>query len=187
LQHRVKNSFLMIMSMIELSQKSLSDSDSSTVLNEIHARISAIAEMYNLLYQSESLNSIRLDLYLAKIVLLTTNLHTNINIESNFEELKCNSDIAIPAGIITTELLTNAIKYAYEAEEKKPIRFSLGLRKNSAIITVSDKGRGLPEDYNLDDPPTLGFKLIKSLAEQIDGKFKVKSGRGTTCSLKFDI
>jgi len=57
----------------------------------------------------------------------------------------------------------------------------------TAIVTVADDGVGLPKDVRFDETDTLGLRLVRSLADQLDGAINVQNGRGTTFRLTFPI
>jgi two-component sensor histidine kinase len=57
-------------------------------------------------------------------------------------------------------------------------------------VDVSDQGVGLPQDFDIDQPrASLGFKVIKSLVAQLDGRIAVASNtpNGTVVQLDFPL
>ncbi len=155
------------------------------ILDDLHTRVSAIAEMYSLLYQDEQLHSIRLDQYLKKIVSLVTRSYSKIKLDSRFEDVLCSTNYAIPAGIITAELLTNAAKYAYSPTDEKYIKFRLAKEDQNIRLTISDRGKGIPPTLDVENSPTMGFKLVHALNEQIRGTLTLDSTNGTKWTLNF--
>jgi two-component sensor histidine kinase len=55
-------------------------------------------------------------------------------------------------------------------------------------VEVADQGIGLPKDFDLDQPrASLGFKVIKSLVAQLDGRITVSAtGQGGT-TIRLDV
>ena len=44
----------------------------------------------------------------------------------------------------------------------------------SFILTVSDDGVGVPENLEIEDIESLGFQLVNSLVDQLDGEFELE-------------
>ncbi|MBI4275554.1 MAG: sensor histidine kinase [Rhizobiales bacterium] len=90
------------------------------------------------------------------------------------EPMQLSGSHAIALGMATHELITNAIKHAYDEGEPGPIDVSL--KRNSAdtfVFRFTDRGRGLPEDFQIDTAASLGMKMIISTARQLGGTFEV--------------
>ena len=95
------------------------------------------------------------------------------------------ADMAIPLGLLINELVTNSAKHAYP-DGSGEIRVSGERRGADLHVEVSDLGIGLPKDFDIDQPrASLGFKVIKSLLAQLDGRFDVASNmpKGVTGEL----
>jgi signal transduction histidine kinase len=100
-------------------------------------------------------------------------------------------------------VLNNAIKYSQPDSE--PIEVSYKHRESFAVVRITDKGIGIPEEelshifepfYRVDKSRTkdtggygLGLSLCKTIMEAHDGKIEVTSGpeEGTTVSLFFPL
>ena len=54
-------------------------------------------------------------------------------------------------------------------------------------MTVSDNGVGIPENLDIEDLDTLGFQLVTSLVDQLDGEFKLKRNNGTEFTMRFTV
>ena len=94
-----------------------------------------------------------------------------------------NADTAIPIGLMLTELLTNAIKYAY-GEEGGVIDVGLHARDGQIVLSVRDKGRGLPTDFDMKAASrlSLGMRMITSLARQLRGEVRFDDAAPGTCA-----
>jgi two-component sensor histidine kinase len=53
------------------------------------------------------------------------------------------------------------------------------------VLSVADDGIGLPADLDPANAPTLGLKLVGTLARQLDGDLQVERGPGTRFSIRF--
>ena len=187
LQHRVKNSFNMLYSMIQLSADSGVGREAQTLLTEISAKIKAVAEMYDLLYQTDALLSVCLDDYHKRILDSIPAFSDNVTIDSSFDAITLSSKLAIPVGIITAELINNAIKHAYPDGREGVIEVSLKKAKKDAILAVRDDGTGFPADFDPVNTKSLGLKMINTLTQQLDGSFSMETKGGTVCILQFPL
>ncbi len=96
---------------------------------------------------------------------------------------------AVPVGLIINELLSNALKHAFDGMDEGKIEVILTASADGRInLTVSDDGAGLPHGFDINESKTLGLRLVKILAEdQLQGTLKVTSDGGTTFRIEFDI
>jgi two-component sensor histidine kinase len=85
-------------------------------------------------------------------------------------------DQAIPCGLITNELVSNALKYAYPEADRGVItlRFQ-NVSEEQVELEVSDEGVGLPPEMDFAKNDSLGVYLVQALTEQIDGELVVTS------------
>ncbi len=188
LQHRVKNSFSMISSMIGLAAGAASSPDTEAALSELDVRVMSVSELYSLLYASGSFTEVRLEDYCDRVAATIVGLSENISIETDMESMVVSVKRAAPIGLIVTELVTNAVKYAFPGG--RPGIISVSLKKNSrgAILVVRDDGVGLPAGFDLAASRGMGLNLVRSLLSQIDGKFRLEADvKGTSCSVDFAL
>jgi two-component system, sensor histidine kinase PdtaS len=108
-------------------------------------------------------------------------------VSCTFGHLMISADKAIPLGLLINELVTNAAKHAYP-DGSGEIRVSGEQRGTDLHVEVSDLGIGLPKDFNIDQPRTsLGFKVIKSLRAQLEGRIAVASNTPKGVNVQLDI
>ncbi|MGC9516154.1 MAG: sensor histidine kinase [Methanomicrobiales archaeon] len=101
------------------------------------------------------------------------------------DDLQINLDTAIPCGLIINELVTNSLKYAFPNQEEGKISVYFNSDGDEHVLKVGDDGVGLPEDLDLDKTDTLGFQLVNSLLDQLDGKLEMETNKGTTYIMRF--
>ncbi len=97
--------------------------------------------------------------------------------------------VAVPVGLVINELLSNALKHAFEGRDEGKIEVSLTASEGGRIyLMVSDDGAGLPPGFDINGSKTLGLRLVKILAEdQLQGNLEVTSDGGTTFKIMFNI
>ena len=97
------------------------------------------------------------------------------------------ADKAIPLGLLINELVTNSAKHAYP-DGAGEIEVSGERRGDDLHVVVSDRGVGLPKDFDIDQPrASLGFKVIKSLLAQLDGRIAVASNTPKGVTVQLDV
>jgi len=96
---------------------------------------------------------------------------------------------SIPCGLIISELVSNALKYAFPDERRGTISVEMGKTEDGFIsLTVADNGVGLNrsfEDLSSNDSGSLGLTLVRLLAEQLGGSVLVSAENGTCYRFKF--
>ena len=82
-------------------------------------------------------------------------------------------------GIIVNELLTNALKYAFDGRRDGSVRLDVCVYDESVIMTMRDDGKGLPDRFDIAESSGLGLSLISMLLEQFDGTLTMRTDHGT--------
>lgn len=189
--HRVKNNLQVISSILNLQSSFVKEDSTLSILRESQNRIKAMAFIHESLYQTKDFSKINFSEY---ILNLSKNLvHSygifsdliDLNIEK--DEVYLNLDLAIPAGLIINELVSNSLKYAFPEKSRGCIYISIKEREGNVILIVKDNGVGLPPGIDIKNTETLGLQLVTALTEQINGKLTFFSGRneGTSFEIKF--
>jgi two-component sensor histidine kinase len=186
LHHRVKNSFAMIDGIIRLSAEDVASEDGSRVLAEVEARVSAISEMYDLLYSSGSTNEVELGGYIERIARL---LSTRSGATLRLELARCaiSADVAVLVGLIVAELTTNAIKYAFPDGRPGTVTIRTSRDGDRLDLGFDDDGVGMPAGLDPAKTGTMGLKIIVSLVAQLSGTWRLEPGAGTRWRLGFPL
>src|SRR5579863_110341 len=167
--HRVKNSLQVVLSMLQLQANTVGDHDLSDRLNEAASRVNAVGRAYERLAYNADYENIDLVEYLREIVgdLETTVAPCKIEFEAP-EEIQFAADRAILVGLIINELVANAGKYAYPDSPGGLIWVRLFQSdKNSIFVSVRDEGAGLPPGFDPTTSKRLGTRLVNALSKQL--------------------
>jgi two-component sensor histidine kinase len=190
IHHRVKNNLQIISSLFSLQFGSSNDPLVQAMLKDSQTRIRSMALVHEALYRSNNLAAIDFREYVQGLAAQIAHAHRRMNVDIRFagESITLSLDQAIPAGLIMNEALSNAYKHAFPGDEEGTITVHLGTGLGThAEITVSDTGPGLPDGFDPETVPSLGFHLILALTEQLNGTLTIDGKPGTTIRVKFPI
>lgn len=184
LQHRVKNNLGIITSLLNLEMGALNDERSRKVFQSAISRIQSMSTIYEQLYQSSGIDRINLKHYIEDITRKIYNTYTivpgHVRLKLDLEDITIDLKRSVPIGLILNELVTNSLKYAYPDGREGDLRINLEAVNGSIGITVSDDGAGLPDNFRINDIPSMGLRLVEMLVDQIDGTLTMDSNAGTT-------
>jgi two-component sensor histidine kinase len=186
LQHRVKNSFTMISSLIHLTRTEGKTEESRELLSDVGDRVDAISELYDMLHSAGSMNDVDLDSYLSRILGLLAR-ESRIGASADLAAGRIETSEAVPIGLIVTELMTNAIKHAFPDGRQGKVELRAARAPEGLAISFSDDGVGLPEGVDPSSSRSIGLTIIRTLVDQLDGKFEVSASCGTTWSFIFPV
>ena len=83
-------------------------------------------------------------------------------------------------GLIINELISNALKYAFENKESGAIEITLKDAENLLHLSLKDNGKGLPKDFSVERSESLGFRLIKAFSEKLKANLTINSSENGT-------
>lgn len=188
--HRVKNNMQIISTLLDLQSESIRDEHSRNAFRVSQDRIKAMALVHEELYKSTNLASIDFADYVEKLVnfLFISYLADpgRITLTIDVEHLPMDIDMAIPCGLIISELVSNALKYAFPDGRQGEITIRLTTGEDGRIsLLVADNGVGLPPGLDFRNPETLGLQLVTMLTKQLLGEIGMSVTQGTSWKLSF--
>ena len=170
--HRVANSLALVGSFVFLQQKTLGadQAEARAALADVQVRISAIAQIHRRLYTSDDISMIDMDAYLQGLI---EELATAMSAQGAQHAIKLEADPvqmatdrAVSLGVIVTELVTNACKYAYPEGEPGEIRVALRRESESLSLVVEDDGVGISTDQS-PKGTGLGTRIVRTMAASL--------------------
>jgi len=191
IHHRVKNNMQIVTSLLSLSSDYNMDSIMQSLMVELHRRIEAMSIVHEQFYDSTDVSRIDFSVSVRQI---TNNLFEEYQIPPGMIEfsmqasdLKLDLESAIPAGIIVSELISNALKALMAStNDKKSLHVLIHMAPSGqAIIKIHDNGPGLPGGFDSKTARTLGMRLIDILSDQLHGAVTFNSEDGTSATLVF--
>jgi PAS domain S-box-containing protein len=193
IHHRVNNNMQVITSLINVSSQDIDDPGVRKKLEDITRRMHSMAIIHEQFYESQDMSRIDFALYLRRLLERLKTEFPRSAVDATaacaIGEALVNLEQAIPAGLIVTELLTNAMKFAYpEGSAARAIRLSQRLWPDGMLeVEVRDEGVGLPPSFDPQAAPSLGMMLVRTLSKQLDGSVEFRGGSGTVATLRFPI
>ena len=185
IHHRVKNNLQIISSLLSLQSNAIEDKDVSQVLDESRRRIEAIALIHQKLYQENKIDRVDFKSYLMEIMHSQQQVNSNLKCEVTANEVSFKLDIAVPLGLIISEMIVNSVKHAFKEIEHPELKVHL-IRNNQTVeLIVQDNGIGLPENFSLEQPVSLGSEIIQALTDQIEAEIKYENDNGAKFTIKF--
>lgn len=185
--HRVKNNMNIVTSLLSLKKDMSASPEVKTALDDCRNRVYSMALVHQKMYNSNNLERLNFKDYindLVKDIKHSLGGSKELNVTLNAEDIYLNLSNAIPCGLILNELITNAYKHAGEHQSSIEVLIELKRNGNLIELKVKDNGPGMTEQA-LTKPNTLGVELIKSLTEQLDGKYEFINQDGLAFILSF--
>ena len=174
-------------SLLYFQAKKVRSDDDRAVIHELQDRIKSMILVHEKLYRSGDLTRIAFDGYLRALV---DSIHQSydrlcgkIEILIEAQPVTLPVDLALPIGLIVSELLTNAFKYAFPDNVEGELRVRVLNGDGRIEVTVEDTGVGLPAGFVLQTATTFGMRLMRGLAAQVGGTLTYEGGRGTAARL----
>lgn len=177
LQHRVMNSLNILSSLLMLQGKHSRQPVVREQLARAQERVLAMGTVYRHLYSIDTSGKVDFGELLKMVCNESERAYagpTQLRITCEVEPLEVSGSQATSLAVLAHELITNALKHAYPEGEAGPV--SVRLRRDadgSAVLTVTDRGRGMPADVEAEQTQSLGFKVIVATARQFGGTFTI--------------
>ena len=169
--HRVANSLQVVSAMVRLQASALTDATARGALEDTQRRIDAIAQVHRRLYSASDAESVDVQDYLRALIdELAETLSSDAaprRLSLDATPLRLPTDRAVSLGVIVTELVTNACKYAYPAGGGE-VRVRLAEADGAFELTVEDDGCGMADGAR-PRGTGLGQKLIRAMAQSLRG------------------
>ncbi|MEQ8974049.1 MAG: PAS domain S-box protein [Coleofasciculus sp. C1-SOL-03] len=191
IHHRVKNNLNVVSSLLELQADSITEPHIGKLFEESQNRIYSMALIHEKLYRSPTIGQINLEDYIQD---LANNLFDSYNVNEDciqlhitVEPIFLNIETATPCGLIINELVSNSLKHAFPDEREGGIvAIDCHQQSDGQIhLVISDNGIGFPEALDFQDTESMGFQVVCTLIEQLEGTIELQRTPGTVFSIQF--
>lgn len=179
--HRVKNSLQIVSSILNLEASASETAASRERFKAASERVYAVANVHDLIYRIDSFDSIPFRSYLSDLCAALERSCRDerraITIACDGPDIDVATNHAITLALISNELITNAIKYAFSDRNSGRINVQIERAGGSVRLIVSDDGQGVQSEKPASSTG-LGSKLIGVLARQVGGVVETSSSEG---------
>lgn len=181
MNHRIKNSLSIVISMLRLH---VSDGSGLTATQQLEAaavRVHAVARAHENLYKTDDVEHLDIGRYIEQVCRDIDQSVANCEIHIDAQhDIMIATDRAIPMALMVNELITNAAKHAYEGETGFNIWVGLAQDGDTIRVSVRDEGIGLPPTFDMTKSKGLGMRLLRSFQQQLGATIAINpDARGT--------
>jgi two-component system, sensor histidine kinase PdtaS len=194
MQHRVSNNLAVVSSILSAQRRSLPDGEAANALAQAATRVNLVARMQRDLYDP-SRQTLDFATYLTGLGpdIIEAMDAGHVRYEADVEPVDVPSELAVPLGLIVTELISNSVEHAFA--NRRSGRISVSLKRAAGgeadrpkmVLRVADDGPGWPEGFTPDTSRSLGMRIVLSLAQQIGGAFAFGNDGGAVSTLTFPL
>gem|GEM_PF-1829179 len=189
LQHRVKNSMAVIASLVSIESEKVSAPEAKASLETLGARVSALASLYDILYNTGGIGDIDLVEYIGRVVdsaseSLGADMRA-IAVERDLAPASIDMKRAVSIGLIINELVTDCLKHAFPGGRRGTVTVRLSREADDLMLEIADDGVGFPSGLDPAASGGFGLKLVELLAAQLKAEYSIATDGGSRFRLRF--
>ena len=170
INHRVKNNFSILISLMRLSKNQGKTVDPKTIFEEYEQRVFSMLKVQDLLYQSKNYSGVNIGEYVNELVNEFKSVHTECASKIKAELPKLDfileAKTALHLGLVITEVFLNYFKHSFLKNPQNNLTIELIPGKGNVILRMGNDKEGFDFKEKVKSE-TLGLPLIKDLAEGI--------------------
>ncbi len=190
MHHRIKNNLGIVNALLALQARYTDDEAHRLLFHELQNRVRCMAIAHERLYKTEKQSNLSACEYMASLVdhLVKSSsfIGSSIELKKEVEDASFTLDTAISLGFLVTELVSNCVKHAFPRGRTGLITLDLRSTEPSTFqLSVKDNGIGIPGDIDLTNPTSLGWELIDTFVERLQGKMEIIRHKGTEVRVIF--
>ncbi|MBN1648410.1 MAG: response regulator [Spirochaetales bacterium] len=200
INHRIKNNLGMIGSLLNLQKTYIDNPQYCVYLDEIKGKIQSIELIHEKLYKTEDFRHVDIGSYLydlgVMIIKTVTDSTFGVEIGLTGGNFPVPIKTAISLGLITAEVVTNAMKYGFGEISKNSYlnghapMITIHVNAGTQLqLVIENNGTPFPEGIDIENAESLGLILIHDLANQLDATYGFKAAKngGTVFQISFDF
>ena len=172
IHHRVKNNMQSVQALVRLQDIP------SSAKQDLEARFSAMAAMHEQIYKHDGYASVLAkDLIPAMLEQVKAAYGSPVRLQYDIADVEIGHDQATPLALLLSELVTNALKYAFPNNRPGTITITLSKPNETghSKLTVKDDGIGLPAT---EKTTSMGMRLVKGVVTQLNGRYEFRNEGG---------
>jgi PAS domain S-box-containing protein len=188
-KHRLRNNLQILASLLAMQSEAATTEETRTALEESRSRVFSMAHLQDHLAPGQGRAPVRLGRYLQAVVdsLRESYGRAGIRVTVMVEDVVLDHERANTVGLLVTELLTNAFKYAFP--DGRPGEIAVGLRADGdgLELQVRDTGCGLPPDLDPRRAASLGLRIVHLLVQRLRATVGIERQPGATFRIRFPV
>jgi two-component sensor histidine kinase len=183
IHHRVKNNLQVVSSLLNLQSNYITDNAALEAITEGKNRVISMSLIHQNLYGDSNPTHISTRKYFADLIdqlFDCYNIDDNtIVMHKNIDNVLLDVDTMIPLGLISNELISNALKHAFKERPTGNIYFTLTDQGDHLHIEIKDDGVGMDTEKFLQSR-SFGNKMIQAFIQKLNATWEVENNEGTT-------
>ncbi|SKA39007.1 sensor histidine kinase [Consotaella salsifontis] len=186
LEHRVKNNFAAIASVVRLQLHNAQDETTRDALQSALGRVESFSRAHSFLYHGfDRVGMVEMQSYLGELceALVVPLSDAHVRIDCDVASVFLPRDRAVTIGLLVNEVTTNSVKHAFGGQTECRIRIAFAELPDGYQLEVGDNGRGMTAEAR---PGSFGLKLINALAAQANASVQIETGSSGT-SFRFTL
>ncbi len=188
--HRIKNNFATVEGLLHMQAQSVEHPETQSALEGAVSRVQSMRVLYEQLLASDEQKELSVKQYienLADSIVASLFDSDRITLDKQIADFQLASNRMFHIGIIINELLTNAMKYAFNGKAIGQLWVTVEEENRNVTINVRDNGSGLPDGFDAGASQGFGLMLVSMISEQLGGSFTIRNDNGTRCTVAFKI
>jgi two-component sensor histidine kinase len=178
MEHRVANSLQIIASILMIKARGVSSEETRIHLRDAHQRVMSVAAVQSHLHASDGIDQIGVGSYLTKLCgsLASSMIGEDqpIAIKVVADEGTLGSAQVVSIGLIITELVINALKYAFPVDKPgSEVLVTYESEGHDWTLVIRDNGIGKSDNVSPGRNGGLGTVIVGALVKQLDAKMNV--------------
>jgi len=186
IHHRVKNNLQVVSSLLGLQSEYITDESALSAINEGRNRVRSMSLIHQNLYKEDNLRGINVKSYFEKLIsglFDTYNISSDrISLKLSVQELDLDVDTIVPLGLITNELVSNALKHGFRKKQEGVIEVALHEIDGALELVVKDDGDGMDKEIS-EDIQSFGYQMIYAFKQKLNATLDIKVNKGTQIKL----
>lgn len=185
IHHRVKNNLQVVSSLLNLQSRYIKDEAALEAIKDGKNRVESMAILHRNLYEDDDINGVNMRRYFSNLIRNIFDSYNltedEIELQLDIEDLKLDIDTVIPLGLISNELITNSLKYAFkENPDHAAIRVNLKEIPDNYELTISDNGIGIDDEViQSSESKSFGQRMIKAFVTKLKARMEITNTDGT--------
>jgi PAS domain S-box-containing protein len=188
IHHRVKNNLQVIAGLLHFQAKKLGAPEDVAAFAALRQRIFAMTLLHERLYQSPDVARVAFGDYVRTLVAelgRSSTPRAGIRIDVTADDVRLPIELAMPSGMIVSELVTNVFKYAFPGAREGTATVSVRAVGGRVFLGVDDDGVGFPDGFDPRVAGSFGWELVRTLVMQLDGTVETTTDRGAHVRVSF--